>query len=101
MKRAKQIAISRMQFLKKYNGTRVEEHERRDFEIFYLKIAYEEYLQKLVVEKGDKAAKVDSLEDPDLAKYMDEHHPRFYQLVGTYGSPLDMVNLKKVGNSIS
>lgn len=67
VKRAKQIAISRMQFLKKYNGTRVEDHERRDFEIFYLKIAYEEYLEKLVAEKGDKGAKVDSLEDPDLA----------------------------------
>lgn len=56
-----------MKYLKKYNGTRVEEHERRDFEIFYLKIAYEEYLIKLVQESGDKNKKVENVEDPEMA----------------------------------
>lgn len=29
------------------------------------------------------------------------HHPRFYELVQKYGSPLDLVNLKKEGKNIS
>lgn len=44
---------------------------------------------------------MESIEDPDLAKYMDEFHPRFYALVHKYGSPIDMVNLKKEGKNIS
>lgn len=32
---------------------------------------------------------------------MNEHHPRFYELVHLYGSPLDMVNLKKEGKNIA
>ena len=52
-------------------------------------------------QSGNKEVKVDNIEDPEMAKYMEENHPRFYQLVGTYGSPLDMVNLKKEGKNIS
>ena len=44
-------------------------------------------------EKDDKNRKVDSLDDPDLQKYVNEFHPRFYQLAQMYGSPLDLVNL--------
>lgn len=90
-----------MQYLKKYNGTRVEVHERRDFELFYLKIAYEEYLRMLAEQSGNKDVKVENVEDPDMARYMEVNHPRFSQLVGIYGSPLDMVNLKKEGKNIA
>ena len=32
---------------------------------------------------------------------MDEFHPRFYQLVEMYGSPIEMVNLKKEVKNIA
>lgn len=91
-----------MQFLKKFNGTRIEAHERRDFEIYYLKIAYETYLREEMTHiKEIKDRKVETLEDEDMAKYMLIHHPRFYDLAHIYGSPLDMVNLKKEGKNIA
>ena len=90
-----------MQYLKKYNGTRIEPHERRDFEIFYLKIAYETYLREAMLDIEEKDRKVEHIEDPDMARYMQEYHPRFYELVHLYGSPLDMVNLKKEGKNIA
>lgn len=46
LKRAKSIAVARLQFLKKYNGTKIEEWERKDFEIYYMKNAYETYLRQ-------------------------------------------------------
>lgn len=66
-----------------------------------MKIAYETYLTDILKVENEKDRKVESLDDPGLAQYMDEFHPRFYQLVHIYGSPLDMVNLKKQGNNIS
>ena len=33
--------------------------------------------------------------------YMNEKHPRWYQLVEIYGSPLDIVSLKKEGTNIA
>lgn len=89
-----------MESLRKYNGTKIEDHERKDFELFYLKIAYETYLKEILVVKDEKDRKVDSIEDPDMASYMAEYHPRFYEFVHKYGSPLDMVNLKSEGKNI-
>lgn len=78
-----------MQFLKNINGSLVEEGERKDSEVHYLKSSYEEFLK---VNNLDK--KVENLEDPLLTKYMNEFHPRWYELVEKHGSPLEMVNLK-------
>jgi hypothetical protein len=36
-----------------------------------------------------------------MAEYMAQFHPRFYELVHEYGSPLDLVNLKKEGKNIA
>lgn len=41
------------------------------------------------------------LQDEKLAMYMLEQHPRWYELVETYGSPLDIVTLKKEGTNIA
>lgn len=41
----RQVTIAKMQFLKNLNGSAVEEHERKDSEILYLKRAYEEFLR--------------------------------------------------------
>jgi len=94
VKRARQIAIGRLEFLKKYNGTRIEPDERKDIELFYLKVAYETYLRDILKVKDQKDVKVESLEDPGLVAYVQEFHPRFWQLVGIYGSPLAWVNVK-------
>jgi hypothetical protein len=50
--KAKCIAISRLEFLKKYNGTKVTENERKDVELFYMKYVLETYIREvMVVEK--------------------------------------------------
>ena len=47
-RRSRQTAIARMEFLKKFNGTPIEGYERKDFEIFYLKIVLETYLKEVL-----------------------------------------------------
>ena len=78
MKRARQIAIGRLEFLKKYNGTKIEAEERKDFDLFYLKVAYETYLREILQVQDDKDRTVESLDDPGLVAYVAEHHPRFF-----------------------
>jgi hypothetical protein len=41
------------------------------------------------------------LTDEGLMKHMNENHPRFYELVEIYGTPLDIVSLKKEGTNIA
>ena len=78
MKRARQIAIGRLEFLKKYNGTKIEAEERKDFDLFYLKVAYETYLREILRVQDDKERTVESLDDEGLVAYVAEHHPRFF-----------------------
>ncbi len=62
----------------------------------YLKRSYEEYLQARGI-----TTKVE-LTDEDLMKHMNEVHPRWYELVEIYGSPLEIgVTLKKEGTNIA
>jgi len=101
VKRARQVAIARLEFLKKYNGTAIEAEERKDCDLFYLKVAYETYLKVILKVEKDADRKVESLEDEGLVAYVTEFHPRFYQLVHMYGSPLHMVNVKKEATNIA
>jgi len=78
VRRARQIAIGRLEFLKKYNGTKIEAEERKDFDLFYLKVAYETYLREILQVQDDKDRTVESLDDPGLVDYVLEHHPRFF-----------------------
>lgn len=78
------------------NGSEVTFAERKDCEVLYTKRAYEEFLRHHNLEE-----KVEDLQDPRLQAYMNEEHPRWYELVETYGSPLEMVNLKKEGGNIA
>jgi Ubiquitin-like domain len=87
--------IARMQFLKSVNGSEVEIGERKDAELHYLKSSYVEYIQ------ANKLDKRVELTDEGLMKHMNENHPRWYELVETYGSPLDIVSLKKEGTNIA
>ena len=80
-KTSKATVIGRMEFLKKYNGEPIEPAERKDFELYYLKSAYEHYLRHVLDVKDDKDRKVDSLEDPAFAAHVEQYHPRFHQLV--------------------
>mmetsp|Transcript_13288 Transcript_13288/g.22550 ORF Transcript_13288/g.22550 Transcript_13288/m.22550 type:complete len:149 (+) Transcript_13288:1336-1782(+) len=90
-----------MEFLRKFNGTKIEPYERKDFELYYLKITFETYLKEILQVADEKDRVVASLEDEGLMKYVEEHHPRFFELVGLYGSPIDLVNLKSEGKNIS
>jgi hypothetical protein len=93
---ARNTVISRMQFLKNVNGSEVEMGERRDAELHYLKRSYEEYLQA-----NGFTTKVELL-DEALMKHMNDTHPRWYELVEVYGSPLEIgVTLKKEGTNIA
>jgi hypothetical protein len=92
---ARNTVISRLQFLKNINGSEIEPGERRDAELHYMKKAYEEYLQA-----NNLQVRVE-LQDENLAKHMLEQHPRWYELVEVYGSPLDIVSLKKEGTNIA
>ena len=67
-----------MEFLKRYNGTAIEADERRDCDLYYLKLAYATYLREILKVKDYKDKTVDDLEDPGLAAYVNEFHPRFY-----------------------
>ncbi len=82
--------------MKNVNGSEVEAGERRDAELHYLKRSYEEYLQARGL-----TTKVE-LTDEALMQHMNQTHPRWYELVEIYGSPLEIgVTLKKEGTNIA
>ena len=62
---------------------KIQAHERKDFEVFYMKIAYAEYLEQMKVE-NEADRKVSSLEDSDMAEFMLKNHPRFFDLAHAY-----------------
>jgi hypothetical protein len=74
--------------LKNLNGSSVEEGERKESEIVFLKKAYEDYI------RGNKITTRLELNDENLMKYMNEVNPRWYELVEIYGNPIDTVSLK-------
>lgn len=93
---ARNTVISRMQFLKNVNGSEIHTRERIDAELHYLKRSYEEYLQARGL-----TTKVE-LTDEALMQHMNQVHPRWYELVEIYGSPLEIgVTLKKEGTNIA
>ena len=55
---------SRIDSLKKYNGNPINESERKDFELYYLKTAYRDYLIATGIQK------VECVEDEAMAVYM-------------------------------
>ena len=52
-----------------------------------------EYLQ---ANGAQEAAKVLNIEDSRLSEYMNKNHPRFYELIETHGSPIELVNSQKL-----
>ena len=54
-----------------------------------------EYLQ---ANGGQEAAKVDKIDDPRLADFMNKHHPRWYELIEIHGSPIELVNSQKLSH---
>jgi len=92
---ARQQATSRLQFLKNLNGSHIEEGERRDAELIYMKKAYEDYIRERGIE-----TKLE-LNDDALMQHMNEHHQRWYELVEIHGSPIDTVSLKQDAGNIA
>ena len=81
--------------MKNVNGSEIESGERRDAELHYLKKTYEDYIQM------NKLTQRVELTDETLMTYMNQYHPRWYELVEIYGSPLEIVSLKKEGTNIA
>ncbi len=81
--------------MKNINGSEIDIGERKDAELHYLKSSYVDYIQSNQLEQRVE------LTDEGLMKHMNERHPRWYQLVEMYGSPLDIVSLKKEGTNIA
>lgn len=92
--RSREFIIARSQFLTQLNGTVFTENERRDCELFYLKQSFKDYL------KDKSLVSISNLEDESLRAYMNELHPRWFQLVEKFGSPLDTVSIQKEGTNI-
>lgn len=92
---ARQTTTARIQFLRNLNGSSIEEGERKDAEIIYMRKAYEEYIRENKIE-----TKLE-LENEALLKHMNEQHPRWYELVEIHGNPIDTVSLKQEGKNIS
>ena len=61
-----------MQYLKNLNGSAIEEGERKDAEIIYMRKVYEEYIREQKIEHKLE------LNDEALMRFMDENHPRWY-----------------------
>ena len=60
--------------MKRWNGTALTDVERKDCEVYYMKVSFKTFLQSL----GENYEKVKDLEDERLSAYMLEKHPRFY-----------------------
>jgi hypothetical protein len=95
------IAIAKIEFLNSFNGSKINEFERKDAEIYYLKHAYLTYLRDVLQAKEGQEQQVESLDDPGLGTYVAECHPRFFELAQTYGSPIGLVSLKSQKNNIA
>jgi hypothetical protein len=72
---SREITIARTQFLNTLNGTRFEQAERRDCELFYMKQVYKDFLGMT------NQTSIPSVEIPELAAFTSVNHPRFYELV--------------------
>lgn len=48
-------------------------------EIRYVNLTYKEYLKQMKVD-DEKDRKIDSIDDPDFAQYIEKHHPRWFEL---------------------
>jgi len=75
----------------------LDETHRRDYEIYYMKDAYRQFLDAI----GYKATMPTSLEDDRLQSFMVANHNRFFQLCEKYGSPVGVVQIQKDLNLIS
>lgn len=73
------IAVGRLSHLTNFNGYDIKyiPKDRRDMETFYVQICYKEYLKQMNVE-NDKDRKIDSIDDPDFAQYIEKLHPRWF-----------------------
>jgi arsenate reductase-like glutaredoxin family protein len=90
---ARAIIIAKMKYLEKYRGGDIPKSEKKDCELFYMRTTYLEFTKHV--------GKATSLEDEKLSAWMMENHPRWYELVETYGNPIEELNnIKQKGKNI-
>ena len=54
-------------------------NDRYMTETLYIQLCYKEYLKQMKV-TDEKERKIESIDDPDFATYIEENHPRWYAL---------------------
>lgn len=90
--------IARVKYLQYYGGSKIEDKEKLDCELYYLKQIYSEFIEH---NGGYVTGKVTSLEDEKLSEYMNMHHPRFYELVEKFHFTIDSLNEQKDTKDVS
>ena len=90
---ARQQILARIRYLKFYGGSKVDEREKQDCEMYYMKQSYLEFQKD--------HGKVDHLEDPKLTEYMTKYHARFYELVEKFNFNMQSLNEHKDSNEIN
>jgi len=97
---ARECAIARVQFVRTFNGTPIEDGDRKDHEISYLNESLRECLKHFSQGQSEEV-KIDQLDDPRLVDYMTASHPRWYQLVEMHGNPLGTIKLVNEKHNIA
>eukprot|EP00826_Nyctotherus_ovalis_P006925 TRINITY_DN11691_c0_g1_i1.p1 TRINITY_DN11691_c0_g1~~TRINITY_DN11691_c0_g1_i1.p1 ORF type:complete len:563 (-),score=141.12 TRINITY_DN11691_c0_g1_i1:75-1763(-) len=107
--RARQEIIARIKNLEWLNSSIVKATDRRDAELTYMKIAWEQYV-KAARESYERASVKEELKDASKLEehmkaqfpekqYMEERHPRWFELIAKHGSPIEM-GVEKVAQNI-
>lgn len=97
--RARECAIARVQHVRTFNGTPIEDYGRKDHEVSYCNEALRECL--LHYDTATEEIKIEKLEDPRLSEFMNQRHPRWYALVEMHGNPLGTIKLKNEKHNIA
>ena len=56
---------------------------------------------ELYIRSNNLTEQVKDIYEEQIAKFMNEHYPRFYEMVEIFGSPIEMVSLKQEKHNIA
>ena len=100
--KARECAIARVQYVRTFNGTPIEDNHRKDHEIGYLNESLRECLKHYQQLAGIvEEVKIEELDDPRLSDFMLNFHPRWYQLAEVHGNPLGTIKLQNEKHNIA
>ena len=98
--KARECAIARVQFVRTFNGTPIEDMDRKWHEVGYLNEALRDCLKHHQANQTEEV-QIEQLDDPRLVEFMTQKHPRWYQLAEIHGSPLGTIKLVNEKHNIA